>query len=93
MLSDINQSKKENYCVVLIVVSSTVAKRWCRSQEKGKTKFLINGLQTGNLSGKCFLTMNVLNAKELFIMAEVVKGIPAFIIYFTIEYFNYVKMQ
>lgn len=36
-------------------------------------KFLINGLQTGNLSGKCFLTMNVLNANELFITAEVVK--------------------
>lgn len=55
-------------------------------------KFLINGLQTGNLTGKCFLKMNVLNANELLITAEVVKGIPAFIIYFTIEYFNYVKM-
>lgn len=39
-----------------------------------------------------FLTMNVLNANELFKTVEVVKGIPAFIIYFTIECFNYVKM-
>lgn len=55
-------------------------------------KFLINGLQTGKLSDKCLL-INVLNVMNCSLTAEVVKGIPAFIIYLTKEYFNYVKMQ
>lgn len=54
MLSETSKSEKENYCVVLAVVSFRGKGVFQKPGEGKDTKFLINGLQTRNLSGNCF---------------------------------------